>query len=80
MHACAECRRLIRETEGVCPFCRARASAGPARIGAVTIAVAIAASVATTACYGGPSKHDRQYTAPPPEPAPSGSVAPAPEK
>lgn len=71
MRTCASCRRLHRPTEATCPFCRV--APGKA-IGTATLAVAIAAAVATTACYGGPSKHDRAYVEPPPEP--SASAAP----
>ena len=64
MKPCTRCHRHLREGATSCPFCKSR------RVATAVTAIAIAAAVGTTACYGGPSKHDRVYS-PPPDPSAS---------
>jgi len=71
MLPCQRCHRHLRPDATSCPFCTAK------RERAVTAAILIAAAVGTTACYGGPSRHDRMYT--PPDPSASAD-SPAPSK
>lgn len=73
MQPCSRCHRHLRFGTTTCPFCKSRRE----RVVSTAVAViALASAVGTTACYGGPSKHDRAYS-PPPEPSASAPASPS---